>query len=72
MPDQEEQGLDRVAAPDLDQVTTVRDEQAVELEQWLASVTAEELLAVGGGACRTGLAAVRSGEDRACVPAGGP
>ncbi|MGF9755721.1 DinB family protein [Microvirga sp. 0TCS3.31] len=46
VPDQEEQGLNRVAAPDLDQVTTVRDEQAVELEQWLASVTADELLAV--------------------------
>ena len=46
VPDQEEQGLDRAAAPDLDQVITVRDEQAAELEQWLASVTADELLAV--------------------------
>src|SRR6478609_109517 len=45
VPDQEEQGLDRAAAPDLDQVITVRDEQAAELEHWLASVTAEELLA---------------------------
>lgn len=46
VPDQEEQGLDRAAAPDLDQVLTVRDQQAAELEQWLASVTADELSAV--------------------------
>ena len=37
VPDQEEQGLDRAAAPDLDQVITVRDEQAAELEHgWRA------------------------------------
>ena len=30
VPDQEEQGLDRVAAPALDQVLTVRDEQAAD------------------------------------------
>lgn len=46
VPDQEEQGLDRAAAPDLDQVMRVRDEQAAELERWLASVTADELSAV--------------------------
>lgn len=45
VPDQEEQGLDRAAAPDLDQVVTVRDEQASELEQWLASVTPDVLSA---------------------------
>jgi hypothetical protein len=43
VPDQEEQGLDRAAAPGLDQVLTVRDEQAAELERWLESVTADEL-----------------------------
>ena len=46
VPDQEEQGLDRTAAPNLDQMLTVRDEQAAELERWLASVTADELSAV--------------------------
>jgi hypothetical protein len=46
VPDQEAQGLDRAAAPDLDQVLTVRNEQADELERWLASVTADELSAV--------------------------
>lgn len=46
VPDQEEQGLDRAAAPDLDQVLAVRDEQAAELEHWLASVTADELSTV--------------------------
>ena len=43
VPDQEELGLDRSARPSLDQVLTVRDEQADELERWLASVTADEL-----------------------------
>jgi hypothetical protein len=46
VPDQEEQGLDRAAAPGLDQVLRVRDEQAAELERWFASVTADELSAV--------------------------
>jgi hypothetical protein len=46
VPDQEEQGLDRAAAPGLDQVLAVRDEQAAELELWLAGVTADELSAV--------------------------
>jgi len=45
VPDQEEQGLDRTAAPDLDSVLTVRDEQAAELEGWLASVTSDDLSA---------------------------
>ncbi|MDZ5663366.1 DinB family protein [Nocardioides sp. S-58] len=45
VPDQEEQGLDPAAAPDLDEVLVVREEQAAELEQWLAVVTAEELSA---------------------------
>lgn len=46
VPDQEEQGLDRSAAPGLGQVLTVRDEQAAELERWLADVTSDELSAV--------------------------
>jgi hypothetical protein len=45
VPDQEAQGLDRAAAPELDEVLAVRDEQGAELEQWLAKVTAEELAA---------------------------
>jgi hypothetical protein len=43
VPDQEEQGLDRAAVPSLDEVLAVRDEQAAELERWLATVTANEL-----------------------------
>lgn len=46
VPAQEEQGLDRAAAPDLDQVLAVRDQQAAEVRHWLASVTADELSAV--------------------------
>lgn len=46
VPDQEEQGLDPAAAPDLDQVVAVRDQQAAELEHWLAGVTADELSAL--------------------------
>lgn len=46
VPDQEEQGLDPGAAPDLDEVWTVRDEQAAELERWLAGVTPDELSAI--------------------------
>lgn len=45
VPDQQEQGLDRAATPDLDEVLIVREEQAAELEHWLASVTADELSA---------------------------
>jgi hypothetical protein len=46
VPDQEEQGLDQAADPSLDDVLTVRHEQAVELQRWLATVTAAELSAV--------------------------
>lgn len=46
VPDQEEQGLDPGAAPDLDEVLAVRDEQAAELERWLAGVTPDELSAI--------------------------
>ena len=46
VPDQEEQGLDPAAEPDLDQVVAVRDEQGAELERWLAGVTAEDLAKV--------------------------
>ncbi|MEU1481249.1 DinB family protein [Streptomyces sp. NPDC005760] len=46
VPDQEEQGLDRAAAPSLDEVLAVRDEQSAELERWLATVTVDELSAV--------------------------
>jgi hypothetical protein len=43
VPDREEQGLDLTADPTLDEVLAVRDEQAVELERWLATVTPEQL-----------------------------
>ncbi len=43
VPDQEELGLDRSARPSLDQVVAVRDEQADELQRWLADVTADDL-----------------------------
>ncbi len=45
VPDQEEQGVDPAANPDLDEVLVVRADQAVELEHWLAAVTADELSA---------------------------
>ena len=45
VPDQAGQGLDRAASPSLDEVLAVRNEQAVELEHWLATVTADELSA---------------------------
>jgi hypothetical protein len=45
VPDREEQGLDPTTAPSLDEVLAVRDEQAAELEGWLARVSAEELAA---------------------------
>ncbi|AKU16994.1 DinB family protein [Luteipulveratus mongoliensis] len=43
VPDQVEQGIDPSADPTLDDVLAVRDEQAAELEKWLASVTSEQL-----------------------------
>jgi len=45
VPDQQEQGLDREAAPGLDEVLAVRDEQATELARWLAAVTSDALSA---------------------------
>src|ERR1700729_2226022 len=41
VPDQEEQGLDRAAAPSLAEVLAVRDVQGAELERWLSIVTAD-------------------------------
>jgi uncharacterized damage-inducible protein DinB len=46
VPDQAEQGLDPAVHPSLEDVLAVRDEQAAELAEWLATVTAEELAAV--------------------------
>lgn len=43
VPDQEELGLDGSARPGLDEVLTVRDRQASEVETWLADVTSEQL-----------------------------
>jgi len=45
VPDQAAQGLDEGADPSLDEVLAVRNEQAVELEHWLATVTADKLSA---------------------------
>jgi len=45
VPDQEEQGLDRAAAPSLAEVLAVREMQGAELERWLSTVTADELSA---------------------------
>jgi len=45
VPAQEEQGLDFAADPTLDEVLSVRDRQAAELEGWLATVTPEQLRA---------------------------
>ncbi|MGH3357945.1 MAG: DinB family protein [Nocardioidaceae bacterium] len=45
VPDQEGQGLDRAAVAGLDDVLAVRDQQAAELERWLATVTSDELSA---------------------------
>jgi len=45
VPDQEEQGLDRAAAPTLAEVGAVRAAQAAELEAWLAAVTPDALQA---------------------------
>jgi hypothetical protein len=38
-----EPGLDRAAAPSLDEVLAVRDRQNAELDRWLSTVTADEL-----------------------------
>ena len=43
VPDQKEQGLDRSARPSLDEVLRVRDQQALEIQAWLAQVTPEQL-----------------------------
>ncbi|HEY1917830.1 MAG TPA: DinB family protein [Streptosporangiaceae bacterium] len=45
VPDQQEQGLDRAAAPSLAEVLAVRAEQGAELESWLSAVTPGELSA---------------------------
>src|SRR5579875_3026207 len=45
VPDQGEQGLDRAAAPGLDEVLAVRGVQGAELERWLSTVTPSELSA---------------------------
>ena len=45
VPDQEEQGLDRAAAPGLAEVLAVRAGQGAELERWLSAVTPGELSA---------------------------
>ena len=44
VPDQEEQGLDPSESPSLDDAVALRDEQSAELERWLATVTAGELM----------------------------
>jgi hypothetical protein len=46
VPDRERQGLDLSAAPSLDEVAAVRAEQAVELEDWLKTVTPTQLAAM--------------------------
>jgi hypothetical protein len=43
VPDRQAQGLDPTAAPSLDEVLAVRDQQAAELEGWLAAATPEQL-----------------------------
>lgn len=43
VPGEEELGLDGSARPGLDEVLTVRDRQAAEIETWLADVTVEQL-----------------------------
>lgn len=43
VPDHEEQGLDPSADPTLDDVLAVRDEQATELQHWLAAITPAKL-----------------------------
>ena len=72
VPDQEEQGLDRAAAPSLDEVLAVRDEQAAELERWLSTVTADELSALAPVPAGPGWPPYASGEVGARVSARGP
>ena len=62
VPDQEEQGLDRAAAPSLGEVLAVRAVQGAELERWLSAVTPGELVGARASPCGPGLAAVRQGE----------
>jgi hypothetical protein len=45
VPDAQAHGLDRSADPSLDEVLTVRDQQAAELEAWLDQVSPEQLAA---------------------------
>jgi hypothetical protein len=45
VPDQAEQGLVQAADPSLEEVLAVRNEQAIELKQWLATVSADGLSA---------------------------
>jgi hypothetical protein len=45
VPDREGQGLDPTADPGLDEVVTVRTEQAAELHEWLKTVTPAQLAA---------------------------
>jgi DinB superfamily/Pentapeptide repeats (8 copies) len=45
VPNQEEQGLDRAATPNLDEVLAVRCVQGAELERWLSTVTPDQLSA---------------------------
>jgi hypothetical protein len=45
VPHREEPGLDQAAVPGLSDVLGVRDEQAAELERWLATVTSADLSA---------------------------
>jgi DinB superfamily len=43
IPDRAEQGLDPTSAPSLDEVLVVWEEQAAELDSWLATVTPDQL-----------------------------
>jgi hypothetical protein len=43
VPEQERQGLDPAAAPELEEVLAVRADQGAELTRWLATVTPEQL-----------------------------
>lgn len=45
VPDQEEQGLDPVASPTLDEVLAARERQGAELKRWLSTVSADQLSA---------------------------
>lgn len=67
VPDQEAQGLDPAARPELDEVLAVRDRQAAGIGAWLAEVTPSSW-PDRAGAGRRPLAAVRAGQDGAAVP----